>query len=190
MKTKNSNLAELRVPSKWRWHYDRLQALREVLLADRAGQVSEVAEPLEPHSMDDADSATDEFDHNLALGILSYEEDTLHEVDAAMQRILDGTYGVCEVTGKAIPEARLRVVPWTRFTKEALESLERQGRRYRPQLATVSSVQGAAPGGLARAPEPEDLVSNETSRIDQQETLRDLAEDGGLAITFNSRFEP
>ena len=185
MKTKDPHPADVRVPSKWSWHYDRLQSLRDVLLADRADQVSEVTEPLEPHSMDDADSATDEFDHNLALGILSYEEDTLHEVDAAMQRILDGTYGICEVTKKPIPEARLRVVPWTRYTREALESLERAGKRFRPRLAMVSSVQGKAPGGLSKAPVPEDFSSYETARRNQRESMRDLV-DAGLTITFNS----
>lgn len=183
MKTKNPDPALAQVPKKWNWHYRRLQALREVLLADRADQASEVTEPLEPHSMDDADSATDEFDHNFALGILSYEEDTLCEVDAAMRRILDGSYGICEVTGKPISEARLRVVPWTRYTKEALEGLERSGKRGRPHLAAVSSVQGPAPGGLAAAPEPEDLISDEVSRVSQREKLRELVGDAELTIT-------
>ena len=186
MKTKNSDTATLQIPKKWNWHYRRLQMLRETLLADRADQVSEINQPLEPHSMDDADSATDEFDHNLALGILSYEEDTLFEVDAAMRRILDGTYGICEVTGKPIPDARLRVVPWTRYTKEALEAIERRGEKLRPQFAAASSVQGEAPGGLSKAPEPEELIAIETSRRNEREAINDLEGDAGLTITFNS----
>ncbi len=61
----------------------------------------------------------------MSLGILAQEPDALSEVDAAIARILDGSYGVCQKTGSPIPESRLRVVPWTRFTKEALEDTER-----------------------------------------------------------------
>lgn len=159
-------------------------------MADRAEQSAEVVEPLERHSMDDADSATDEFDHNLALGILSHEENRLFEVDAASQRILDGTYGICEATGKSIPEARLRVVPWTRYTKEALERIERERPGDRPRLADVTSLQGPAPGGLPEAPEPEDLISSETARRVQREKIRDFSGDAGLTITSKPIFYP
>lgn len=147
MKTKIPDPAAARVPPKWQLHYQRLQSLREVLMADRASQVSEITEPLVPHGMDDADSATDEFDHNLALGILSYEENTLFEVDSAIQRILDGTYGICEATGKPIPEARLKIVPWTRYTKEALERIEKRRTDARPRPAAASPIHAPAPGG-------------------------------------------
>jgi RNA polymerase-binding transcription factor DksA len=190
MKTRISDPAALHVPAKWYRHYQKLQSLREALMAERADQVSEITEPLEQHSMDDADSATDEFDHNLALGMLSYEDDTLFEVDAAIQRILDGTYGICEVTGKAIPEERLRVVPWTRYTKEALERIERQQPSTGPHFPAVSSIQGPAPGGLPEAPEPEDLMSTETALRDRREKIRDFSGDAGLTITPNPPFEP
>jgi RNA polymerase-binding transcription factor DksA len=126
MKTMNPESSALRVPQKWDWHYRKLQSLREALLADRADQMTEVIVPLESYSIDDADRAIDEANHNLTLGILSNEENSLFAVESAIQRILDGTYGICALTGKAIPEVRLRIVPWTQYTKEALECLERQ----------------------------------------------------------------
>lgn len=126
MKKPAPNPSTLPIPSKWSRYYRKLQSLRASLVAERAEQVAEVAVPLELHSVDDGDRATDEFDHELALGILANEENALFEVEAAIQRILDGTYGICEVTGKVIPEARLRVVPWTRYTKEALDRIEQK----------------------------------------------------------------
>jgi RNA polymerase-binding transcription factor DksA len=185
MKTRNPTSAALHVPSKWRWHYEKLQAMRESLLADHATLAAESSEPMEPPGIDNADGATDEFDHNLALGILAHEEDALFEVDAAIQRILDGSYGICEITGKPIPDVRLRVVPWTRYTKEALERLERLRLVERPHLSSVASLQGAAPGGLAEAPEPEadEPISREAARHRRADGIRDLAGDAGLTIT-------
>jgi RNA polymerase-binding transcription factor DksA len=81
---------------------------------------------LEPPGLDVGDSASEEVDHAMALGILAREHDALFEVDCAIGRILDGSYGICEKTGKPIPESRLLIVPWTRYSKEALEQLERQ----------------------------------------------------------------
>ena len=121
----------LRIPSKWRQHHRKLLALREVVLANQ-----DVTSP--------AMSSSNELEHYLALGILSQERDALSEVDAAIQRILDGTYGICQETGEPIPEVRLRIVPWTRFTKEALERREREGLVKRSRLAPVSATRNSA----------------------------------------------
>lgn len=112
------------VPPHWAWHYQRLQSFRDRLLDARSVQIAEVSTPLDPSGMDLVENATGELDHDLALGILSQEQDALDEVDAAIRRILDGSYGICEETGKPIPAARLRAVPWTRFTREVEERLE------------------------------------------------------------------
>ena len=129
------------VPAKWRRHYQKLLTLRETLLSDHAQQVSEAVEPLDSGGVDNADRATDEFDHDLTFGILSHEENNLFEVEDAIRRILNGTYGICQKTGEPIPETRLRVVPWTRYTREALESLEREHADTRPQIGDLSPLQ-------------------------------------------------
>ncbi len=158
-------------------------------MSNRAEQAVEFSEPLQVNSMDDADSATDEFDHNLALAILSHEDDDIFELDDAIQRIFDGTYGVCEVTGKAIPESRLRVVPWTRYTKEALESIERQHPDHRLHLEELASIQGPAPGGLSQAIEPEDLISTEIARREFERKIRDFAGDAGLTVSPEPNYD-
>lgn len=189
MKTTIPDPAALHIPSNWYRHYRKLQTLRDELMEDRADRMTTIVEGLEPHGMDDADSATDEFDHNLTLGILSHEEDALFEVDSAIQRILDGTYGVCEATGKPIPEARLQVVPWTRYTREALERIETRHAGKWPHLADVIALQGRAPGGLPDAPEPADLVTTETSRREKRGKISDFAGETEFTITPNSTLE-
>ena len=114
------------VNGKWAWHYRVLSALRERLVGECEQRLEEASEPLEPHSMDIADSATDEFDHDFALRRLSATQDALYEIDEALARILNSSYGVCERTGQSIPAARLRAIPWTRFVREVEERFERQ----------------------------------------------------------------
>ena len=150
-----------RVNSKWAWHYQVLLGLRERLLKERSEQLAEAAEPLEPHSMDMADSASDEFDHGMALSRLSAEQDALFEVEEALKRILNGTYGLCEETGKSIPEERLKAVPWARFAREVEARLENEGAVRRPHLGALGSVREELPGDLVesepekQSPEPE-----------------------------------
>jgi RNA polymerase-binding transcription factor DksA len=115
------------IPKQWVWHYETLSSLRERLLQERRERLTEAAEPMETHSLSQADSATDEFDHALALSRLSVDQDALYEVGAAMKRILDGKYGICEQTGKPIPAGRLKVLPWTRYRQEVVNRLERTG---------------------------------------------------------------
>lgn len=47
----------------------------------------------------------------------------LHEIDRALERIADGSYGICIVTGKPIPVERLRAIPWAAMTVEAAEQV-------------------------------------------------------------------
>ena len=86
-----------------------------------------------------ADAGTDSFDRDLTLGLASFEQEALYEVDAALQRIDDGTYGVCELTGRAIPWKRLEAIPWTRFSIEAEVKLETRGAH--PHIGALRTVQ-------------------------------------------------
>lgn len=128
------------IPRRWAWHYRTLLSLRDRLLQQGEGARGAVAQPLEPHSMDEADSASDEFDHDLGLSQLSAEQDALYEVDQALRRIREGTYGVCEESGQPIPAARLQAIPWARRTREAEARREEKGLARRPRLAEVKSV--------------------------------------------------
>ncbi len=72
-----------------------------------------------------ADAGTDTYDRDFALGMLSSEQDAAYAIEEALNRIRNGTYGVCELTGKRINVERLEAIPWTRFSAEAEKQLER-----------------------------------------------------------------
>lgn len=73
-----------------------------------------------------ADIGTDTFDQDFMLGLAAAERDQLREIDAALQRIEDRTYGVCQLTGEPIPKARLDAKPWAKYTIEAARKMESQ----------------------------------------------------------------
>lgn len=73
------------------------------------------------------DAGSDAYDRDLALGMLSSEQNMVFEIDQALNRMRTGTYGTCELTGKRISRERLEAIPWARFTAEAERSLERDG---------------------------------------------------------------
>lgn len=154
----------IRIPAEWTWHYGVLHALRDRLLKDRGDELAAAAEAIEPHSMDDADSATDEIDHDIALTLLSHEQNELYEIDSAIRRILDGTYGICEETGRPIPEARLRAIPWARYTEEVQERLEKEGMGERVRLPQAESARDSAPAAIAESVVPDGDMQDLESR--------------------------
>jgi DnaK suppressor protein len=58
------------------------------------------------------DTATATYDRELEEGLEEGAQHTLEQVNAALKRIEDGTYGTCEACGKPIGEDRLRALPW------------------------------------------------------------------------------
>lgn len=95
---RSSRRDRLRVDPHWTWHYRTLMALRDHLIQEQKS----------PHS-------ADRFDRDFVRALLAREPDALGEINAAIERILRGTYGVCEVTGRPIAAARLRAAPWARL---------------------------------------------------------------------------
>ena len=135
--------AEIRIKSEWQKFYDRLMELREQLIRQMNGLAKESAQEMAGYSLHMADSGTDNFDRDFALSLLSSDQDAIYEIEEALKRIEKNTYGICELTGKPIPRARLEAIPWTRFTVQAQAQLEREGalrQRRLGQLGTVDSV--------------------------------------------------
>ena len=127
------------VPKKWRKYYNMLVDLRahhsegvanrseEVLkrsAKDDAGDLSTYGQHL-------ADAGSGSFERDLAYNMISNQTEILAEIDAAIKRIKDGSYGICEVTGKPIPEARLNAIPFARYTKEGQEIHELEVKRLK-----------------------------------------------------------
>lgn len=88
-----------------------------------------------------ADAGTDSFDRDFALSMVSSEQEALYEIDEAIRRIRNGTYGSCEITGKPISRDRLRAVPFTRYSVEGQMEVER-GRVRTVQKAGIQGFDG------------------------------------------------
>jgi RNA polymerase-binding transcription factor DksA len=129
-----------KVKPEWLKYYKTLMELRERLRNQMAGLAKESAEEIAGYSLHMADSGTDNFDRDFALSLLSSDQDAVYEIEEAMQRIEKKTYGVCELTGKAIPKARLDAIPWTRFTVDAQMQLEKEGALKSRRLGNLGSV--------------------------------------------------
>src|SRR5215472_8606044 len=136
------------VPTRWLKHYGRLVDLHISLLEQRQQLNRDALEEKPAFSTHMADAGTDEFDRDLALGILSAEQDAIYEIEQALERIANGTYGICELTGNRIDAARLEALPWTRFTAEAEAKFEKECFIQSPRLAPNNQVnkEKVAPG--------------------------------------------
>jgi DnaK suppressor protein len=99
-------------------------------------------------STHNGDAGSDACDRDLALLHLSQESDALFEIDAALQRIEAGTYGICEMSGRSIPVARLRAIPFARHTVECQARLEIQ-RKLAPKARPFASPFSVADEDLA-----------------------------------------
>ena len=143
------------VPEKFKRFYKLLLDLRNHLTA---GITLHSEETLKRSSKEDsgdlssygqhmADAGTDTFDRDFALSLVSSEQEALSEIDAAIKRIHDGSYGICEITQKPISKDRLLAVPFTRYSAEAQKDIERN--RYRSRTAGGLFGEGEEGGKIA-----------------------------------------
>lgn len=73
-----------------------------------------------------AEQGSDSYDQSLSLDLAAADRRLIVEIDAALQRIADKTFGICELTGKPIKITRLEELPWARHSIEAARELERR----------------------------------------------------------------
>ncbi len=133
-------LRHTRISPKWRQNYRRLEDLREFFSRQKESLAQNANEETPTYSEHMADAGTDSYDRDFALGVLSSDQNALYEIDAALHRIETGAYGVCELSGKPIPLARLEAIPWARFTLDAEKQLERRGVTSRAHLGNLGSL--------------------------------------------------
>ncbi|MFA5257339.1 MAG: TraR/DksA family transcriptional regulator, partial [Opitutales bacterium] len=126
------------VPAQFRKYYDMLAALRDKVMGkiNQRGRATDllggaINSTLPPQNDDD-----DSFDHDFALSLVATEQEALIEIDAAIERIHEGTYGICEITNKEIAPERLEAVPFTRFSVDGQAQFERLNRRRNQRTTT------------------------------------------------------
>lgn len=76
-----------------------------------------------------ADMGTDNYEQEFTLGLVEKDRGLLREINSALAKIQDGTYGLCEGTGKPISRARLEAQPWAKYSIEYARQLEKGGIR-------------------------------------------------------------
>jgi RNA polymerase-binding protein DksA len=113
-----------------------LEFFRDLLLAKRRellGDVHSMEEEALRHAADSnlsnlpihmADMGTDNYEQEFTLGLVEKDRQLLREINGALAKIRDGTYGICEGTGKPISKARLEAKPWARYSIEYTRQME------------------------------------------------------------------
>ena len=87
------------------------------------------------------------FERDIAYNLISNQKEILSEIADAIKRIKNGTYGICEITGKPIPESRLLSIPYTRCTLEGQQIKEAEIKRKKAsQRASLYDMTDATQG--------------------------------------------
>lgn len=102
--------------------------IKEVLVNQEASN-----ESTEGDVLDLADLASDSYDKDLANSLSETERARLAAVEQALKRVDQGTYGLCDACGKAIPLPRLKVLPFAKFCVQCQQEEERTGRAQMPE---------------------------------------------------------
>lgn len=81
---------------------------------------------LSAYSLHMADMATDNYDREFALNLADNEQKLIHRIDEAIEKIDNNTFGLCELCGKKIAKARLKVVPYAELCVPCQEQQEKK----------------------------------------------------------------
>ena len=111
---------------------DRLQGLKDEMAALRDESQQDSLEELSSYDQHQADVATETFEREKDLSILDNIEGELADIEHALQRLDDGTYGTCEACGKPIGDERLEAMPAARFCVDDQAQAEREVRTSTP----------------------------------------------------------
>ena len=115
----------------------------------------EASGDISAHSTHMADQGTDNFDRELALNLASSRQESLYDIEDALRRADEGTYGACESCGGAIELPRLKALPFAKKCMSCQNAAERGRTKYRPFGGTLPLQQLAAEDA-ADAAEPND----------------------------------
>ncbi|GAB5411109.1 MAG: TraR/DksA family transcriptional regulator [Chlamydiales bacterium] len=105
-----------------------LLKLRDQLSGNLEEVSKEVRSPEEGKglSQHQADAGTDDFVRNVSLNVGSKEREILDQIERALEKIDEGTYGKCDASGKDIPVKRLNAIPYATRTADEQEKFERE----------------------------------------------------------------
>lgn len=111
---------------------EQIEQLRAVLVEQRARLLARGGLDIDdddPEPMDLQEKAAGEVARRDRLALTGLDRSRLFEIEAALGRVAEGTYGECEESGDPIPFARLQAEPTSRYTVEAQELVEAERSR-------------------------------------------------------------
>lgn len=86
----------------------------------------EAAGDLSAYSLHMADMATDNYDREFSLGLADNEQKIMRRIDEALEKISEGTFGLCELCEKKISKVRLKAVPYAELCVPCQEKQEKK----------------------------------------------------------------
>lgn len=174
------------IPKKWVKFYKKLVALKASIqqeinehsqTAFKRDSREESGDVSASYSQHTADIDNEAFTRDCALSLLAGKQQELAEINIAIERMKNGTYGICEITGKPIPVERLRDVPYTRYSIEGKLEAEKQrraaARRHRANAATdiaaVTDIENDVPIVFNNDDEDSDNGKKSSTEPDSEE---------------------
>jgi DnaK suppressor protein len=112
-------------------HRERLLALRAILRGDLTQMEDNVLNKNNNTRIptDDAELGSDNADQDLTLSLLGSEKEALNQIEGALKRIGDGSFGQCVECGKKIPDPRLEAIPYAALCVHCASRREKGHRR-------------------------------------------------------------
>ncbi len=112
---------------KLRYFTKRLLAEYDKIQRELGNYEQEITELNSPTVHEYEEKSTLEEQKEFISGLLNHDAEELVAIRDALQKIVNGTYGICERCGGPIEEERLEAIPTCRYCKKCKEELEREG---------------------------------------------------------------
>ena len=122
---------------------DQLKQFRQLLITERAKLADEIKSiahdastspreasgDLSAYTVHMADMAADTYERELSMNIASSEQELLYQIDDALKRIDDSSYGICQQCNQPIAMSRLKAVPYASLCIQCQRAKEQKQKR-------------------------------------------------------------
>lgn len=105
---------------------DVMAQIREISKDTLMKSQKDISGDISGYSIHPADAASDSYERDFNLELVSNERRIVMEIDEALKRVEDGTYGICQMSGKPIKKLRLKAIPYAKYSKKCQEKIEKE----------------------------------------------------------------
>ena len=127
-----------------------------------------------------ADIGTDSYEQEFNLGLVAEERKTLLDIQQALGRIADGTFGLCEGLGTPIEANRLEAIPWTRYSLEYARMIE-SGQAFAVKNIKIRPIDIQREDDIENDEEVDDqdeeLTTDDVELCNQMQSLNELEDE-------------